>query len=381
MDPRTVASRVERLRHILDLSLSLVWRRKGKTLALFLVYAVVVFLPASVLFLVDSLRGMSRVLLREGPEIVVQRIVMGRHDLFPREYAERIRAIPGVAAARERLWGYYYDPGSQANYSFLAPGDPPADGTMVLGDGISKDRQAFPGDIMSFRTSGGRTMSLVVEQVLPGESSLLTADLVLVSERDFRELFGMPEGYSTDLAVQVRAPADMDAVAREIPARQPDARVTRRDDVLRTYDGLFDWRGGILAAILAFSALAFLVLIWDKASGLPPEERGEIGVLRAIGWEASDVLLLKVCEGAVVSIPAFLCGTLLAYAHVFPGKAFLITPVLKGWSTLYPDFLLTPSVGVGRIALLFGLTVVPYSAVAAVAARGAIAADPDAAMR
>jgi ABC-type lipoprotein release transport system permease subunit len=173
----------------------------------------------------------------------------------------------------------------------------------------------------------------------------------------------------------------MDAVAREIPARQPDARVTRRDDVLRTYDGLFDWRGGILAAILAFSALAFLVLIWDKASGLPPEERGEVGVLRAIGWEPSDVFLLKFCEGAVVSFPAFLCGTLLAYAHVFPGKAFLITPVLKGWSTLYPEFLLTPSVGAGRIALLFGLTVAPYSAVAALAARRAIAADPEAAMR
>jgi len=373
--------RAERARHILDLSLSLAWRRKGKNLALLLVYTLVVFLPTSVLLMVDALREMSSVLLRGGPAIVVQRIVMGRHDLFPAEYAATVRGIPGVAAARERLWGYYFDPGSQANYSFLVPGHPVADGTMAIGDGISKDRQAYPGDIMSFRTSTGRTTSLVVGQVLPEASGLLTADLVLVSERDFRELFGLPVGYATDLAVSLASPAEDAAVAREIPKRLPDARVTRREDVLRVYAEMFDWRGGILAAVLSLSALAFLILIWDKASGLGAEERREIGVLRATGWETSDTLLLKACEGAVVSLPAFLCGILLAYAHVFPGKAFLLTPVLKGWSTLYPEFLLTPFIPPGRVALLFCLTVVPYSAAAAVAALRAIATDPEEVMR
>jgi len=374
-------SRVERARHILDLSLSLSWRRKGKTVALFLVYALVVFLTTSVLFLADALRQMSSVLLRGAPEMVVQRIVMGRHDLLPPSYGEEIRKIPGVAAARGRLWGYYYDPGSQANYSFMVPASPMPEGTMSLGDGISRDRHAYEGDIMSFRTFAGKTMSLVVDRVLPEESGLLTADLILVSERDFRDLFGVPEGYYTDLAVSAGSPAESAAVAGEIPERLKDARVTRREDMLQTYAELFDWRGGILAVVLAFSALSFIILAWDRASGLTAAERREIGVLRATGWEKSDVLLLKLCEGAVVSLPAFLAGTLLAYAHVFPGKAFLLTPALQGWSTLYPEFLLTPVLRADRIALLFCLTVVPYSLISAAAARRAASADPDGVMR
>jgi ABC-type lipoprotein release transport system permease subunit len=70
-----------------------------------------------------------------------------------------------------------------------------------------------------------------------------------------------------------------------------------------------------------------------------------------------------------------------AYLHVFVGSAGLFAPVLKGWSTLSPDFRLTPSIGAMQVATLFFLTVVPYTVATVVPAWRAATADPDEVMR
>ena len=94
--------------------------------------------------------------------------------------------------------------------------------------------------------------------------------------------------------------------------------------------------------ILTGALLAFIIFAWDKASGLSLEERREIGILKAIGWETSDVLLMKFWEGMVVSLSSFLMGLILAYVHVFFTSSAFFEPALKGWAVLYPQFKLTP---------------------------------------
>ena len=66
---------------------------------------------------------------------------------------------------------------------------------------------------------------------------------------------------------------------------------------------------GMMIVILLGLLLAFIIFAWDKASGLSVEERKEIGILKAIGWETSDVILMKFWEGMVVSLSSFLTGT------------------------------------------------------------------------
>jgi ABC-type lipoprotein release transport system permease subunit len=131
-----------------------------------------------------------------------------------------------------------------------------------------------------------------------------------------------------------------------------------------------------------FGALAaFLLLAWDKATGLSAEEKREIGILKALGWETSDVLLLKFWEGAVISLSSFLIGVLLAYAHVFFTSATVFEPALKGWSVLYPEFRLRPAVSAYHAAVLFFLTVVPYTVATIIPSWRAATIDPDAVMR
>ncbi|MGZ8196472.1 MAG: hypothetical protein ACXWTH_12675 [Methylosarcina sp.] len=100
---------IEKQRYIIDFTISSLLRRKVKNLGLLALYTLIVFILASTMFFTHSIKKEASLILKGAPEIVVQKIVAGRHDLLPLRYAETIRKIRGVAAVESRLWGYYYD--------------------------------------------------------------------------------------------------------------------------------------------------------------------------------------------------------------------------------------------------------------------------------
>jgi ABC-type lipoprotein release transport system permease subunit len=170
-------------------------------------------------------------------------------------------------------------------------------------------------------------------------------------------------------------------VADKIRRLLPDTRPILRDEILRTYDSLFDWRSGLLLVIFAGAVAAFVIFAWDKATSLSMEERREMGVLKAVGWETSEVIAMKSWEGIIISLTAFFGGTLLAYVHVYFSSALLFEPVLKGWAVLYPRFQLVPQIDPYQILALFFLTVVPYTVATVIPSWSAATVDPDSIMR
>lgn len=373
---------INRQRALLDFALSSLARRKGKNLGLLVVYTLIVFLLASVMLFSHAIRREAAQVLIGTPEVLVQRLVAGRHDLMPASHVDAIRATRGVKSAEGRLWGYLFDPAAAANYTLMVPHDPPVTpGSVILGSGVAKLRDAAIGDIMSFRGHDGQMVPFTVQGTVSKDSALVSADLFLVAEADFRRLFGIPADRFTDIVVTVRNPREVRTVAEKIDAALPDTRIILRDEILRTYESVFDWREGILLVLLAGAILAFAIFAWEKASGLSAEERREIGILKAVGWETADVIRLKSLEGAVISVAAFLGGYLLAYLHVFHQGAALFEPVLKGWAVLYPDFELTPFVDELQVATLFFFTVFPYTLATVVPIWRAAIVDPDQVMR
>lgn len=373
---------LEKQRNIIDFTLSSLARRKGKNIALLMVYTLLVFLLASVMFFTHALRKEASLVLQGAPEIVVQRMAAGRHELVPARYLDAIRGIRGVSDVRGRLWGYYFDPVMSANYTLLVPGDAArAEGSIVVGQGVARSRLAAAGDLVAFRRYDGEPMVLLISDVLSAGSELVSSDLVLISEQDFRGLFGMAEGVFTDIVLTVRNTREVATVAGKVRNLLPDTRPIMKSEILRTYDTIFDWRSGLIVVILSAAVLAFVIFAWDKASGLSAEERKEIGILKAVGWETGDVLLMKFWEGTAVSLSSFLAGVLLAYIHVFFTDVVLFEPVLKGWSTLYPSFKLVPYVSAYQVSTLFFLTVVPYTVATIIPSWRAATIDPDSVMR
>jgi ABC-type lipoprotein release transport system permease subunit len=373
---------IDAQRNILDFTLSSLLRRKGKNAALALVYTLVVFLLASVMFFTHSIRKEAALILKETPEMVVQKLVAGRQDLIPLAYVDKIKAIRGVSSVKGRLWGYYYDPYFGVNYTFMAPdNDQVRPGTIATGQSIAKNREVEEGDFQSFRSYNNETRLFQVEKIFSAESAMISSDLILISQQDFRGLFNFPKTHVTDLVVTVRNPREISTIATKINSLLPDTRTITRDEILRTYDAVFNWRGGLLIVILFVAVFAFIIFAWDKASGLGAEERREIGILKAIGWETSDIITMKFWEGAVVSLTSFLSGILLAYAHIYFFSSILFAPVMKGWSVLYPDFRLVPFIDAYQISTLFFLTVIPYTVATIIPSWRASTIDPDLIMR
>ncbi len=373
---------LERYRSILDFTLASLARRKGKNLSLLAVYALVVFAVASVELFTLAVREQAARALVGAPELVVQRLSAGRHDLAPAGWVAAVSAIRGVSSARGRLWGYYYHPPSHANFTVLVPdrfwGAP---GEAVVGPGVARVSRVGVGRALSMAASDGTFLDLRVREIVPPAGEIVASDVVAVGEADFRRLFGTPTGTYTDVVARVANTREVVTVAAKVRRLLPEARTVTRAEMARTYEAIFDWRSGLMVAVLSAAILAFAIVAWDKASGLSAEERREIGVLKAVGWETRDVLLMKLLEGASVSLVAFGAGMLAAYAHVFLAGAALLRPVLEGWSGLYPDLQLVPFVSGLHLATLFFLTVVPYLAATTVPAWRAATVDPDEVMR
>jgi ABC-type lipoprotein release transport system permease subunit len=373
---------LQRQKYLIDFTLSSLLRRRAKNAGLLLVYTLIVFVLASVMLFTHALRHEAVHVLAEAPEIVLQRMVAGRHDLVPAGYLDRIGEVRGVQKKAGRLWGYFYDPAVKANYTLMVPPtDAPASGEAVIGAGIARARGLSVGDFVTWRGSDGQPHTLRIVRLLDSDSELVSSDLVLVSEDFFRGFFGVPPGQFTDLALSVRNPREVRKVAEKLTLLLPDARPILREEILRTYDAIFAWRQGVVYVLLVGAVLAFVVFAWDKASGLSAEERREIGILKAVGWETGDVIRMKFWEGALVSLTAFLLGYVAAYVHVFFANAALFEPVLKGWAVLYPHFQLTPTIDGLQLATLFFFTVFPYTVATIVPIWRAAITDPDTVMR
>jgi ABC-type lipoprotein release transport system permease subunit len=407
---------IEKQRYIIDFTLSSLLRRKVKNFGLLALYTLIVFILASTMFFTYSIKKEASLILKGTPEIIVQKIVAGRHDLFPVSYIDTLKSIRGVAAVESRLWGYYYDSLVSANYTLLTPptgggsanktqssakttvvenesgvdkskplfelgGAVLEPGTLIIGNGIARLRNIGKGDYMPFRAFDGNVLNFRIAGTLSSQSELVSSDLILITGEDFRKLFGIDNSYVTDVTVAVNNPSEIAMVASKIRIRLPQARPISRDEILRTYDSIFNWRGGMMIVIFSAAVLAFVIFAWDKASGLSAGERREIGILKAVGWETSDVIQLKFWEGAVVSLTAFFTGVILAYIHVFFTGSLVFEPALKGWSNLYPNFELTPFVNLEQLTTLFFLTVVPYTVATIVPIWRAATIDPDSAMR
>ncbi len=368
--------------NILDYAISSLLRRKRKNIALLSVYTIIVSILASTIFFVHSIKQEAATALKEAPDIVVQRTMAGRHNLIPPGYADKIAAIRGVERVSPRLWGYYYDPVFGANYTVITTeAHPIKPGEILIGEGVARNQRVISGDMLTFKAASGQPLLLTVSGTLPAEAELVASDTVIMSAGDFTGMFGFPSGFATDLAVTVPNRSEIATVAARIFAELPDTRPILKSEILRTYESIFDWRGGMMLVILSSALISFVIFAWDKAAGLSAEERREIGTLKSVGWDTSDILILKFWEGIVISLTAFLFGLLIGYLHVYLLNAPLFAQALKGWSILYPDFRLHPSIDFYQLSILFTFSVIPYTAATIIPSWLAATTDPDDAMR
>lgn len=374
--------------NLLDYSAGSLARKWGRNLAVASIFGLVVFLFASFQLLRSGIAEMSSVLLSSAPDITVQQLVAGRQNAIRTDTVNRFDGIYGIRSVERRIWGYYFDEANGANYTILglenavlqhlpenevhwldpqvSLGGP--DGRVVIGEKVGRllqlgDRRRFslfrPDLSMQSFTVAGRFLN---------ETENIAGDMILMTLTDARKLFAMSENEVTDLVLRIGNPLEIETIARKISDLLPGTRVITRAQITKTYEGVFSYRSGLGIICLLTTLAAFIVLSWDKATGLSAEELREVAILKILGWQTGDILLLRFFEALVVALVAFGIGYFAAWIHVGFFGGGLLTPVMLGWSVLRPELQLVPAFRVSDLLLLLSLTVLPYLCATAVPA-------------
>jgi ABC-type lipoprotein release transport system permease subunit len=384
--------------NILDYALQTFWRRKLKNVSVIIVFAAVIFLVASFQLTTSSLVKSARKSLARAPEIVVQKMSAGRQESIPLAYNKKMGAIFGIQIIVPRVWGYYFDEINGANYTviginpalmpmgreldivFEEGGHFPKPGEAALGSGILQSLALEGRQVFSMYRPDLTLKTFRIGGIFDSVTDFLTSDTLITTLEDGRDLFGLDEEKVTDFCVYVRNPNEIETIAKKISTALPDTRVVTRPQIEKTYKMVFSWRSGFASVCILTALTAFIIFAWDKASGLSPEERREIAILKILGWQTADILLMRFWEGLLVSILAFIAGYLGAFIHVVFFSAGFFRPVLVGWSVLIPDLTLVPDVTLSDMLLVLSFSVLPYLAATVIPAWRSSIISPDAAM-
>jgi ABC-type lipoprotein release transport system permease subunit len=384
MDPHPLG----RLLNILDYAISSLRRKLLKNLLVLVVFTAVVFLFSSLLLTKSALTDMAGQLLAAAPDITVQQLSGGRQVSITTAAEDQLQGIPGIRQIRKRIWGYYFDEKNGANYTVIGLPQSKAEESSNLGHILAEGRLPQPEEQGKVALSAAvrqqlglgerrffslfrpdlKLLSFEVIGILADISDPLAADTILMNEADARALFAVADGQVTDLLVAVANPLEIETIAMKISERLPGVRVITKNRINKTYRAVFGWRSGFAAGCLLLTLSAFVILSWDKASGLSGEELREVGILKILGWQTGDILLLRFYEALLIALLAFLSGWLLAWIHVASFQAALFRPIMLGWSVLRPNFALLPPLAATDLLLVFSVSVLPYLAATAVPA-------------
>jgi ABC-type lipoprotein release transport system permease subunit len=374
-------------------------RRRAKAIALVGGLAFAVALVAAVLFLADALRGEAERARSAIPDVVVQRLVAGRPATLKLADAKALEQIPSVSRIEPRVWGYLFLPSLQGNVTVvgvregsaaltvapngaLAAGKDLAHGAheMVAGTTLARALGLRVGDGLQLPSAGPSPL-LTLAGTFDSSVELYAADVVLCDEADARAVLGMAPDEATDLALTVKNPDEARVVSRTVLDRLPGTRVVEKELLGRVYALAYGRRAGLVLAASIPALLALFILAWDRASGLGPDERREIAILKAMGWSTKDVLSAKMLEALLVGAAGTAMGLALAYGWVFLAGAPGLRPALVGWSVLYPEAPLTPMVDVAQLVGVALAVLAPFVGLSIVPAWRAAGTDPMEAMR
>lgn len=388
--------------YLIEFAINAILRAKGKNIFIMVVFTTLVALLSSIFFITSSIKYELDTTVESLPDIIVQKIKAGREYDIETNRVDNIISIAGVESASPRVWGYYYFANAGVNFSIVGINQYEeqyksslesivekidfdkleANNSMLLGRGVREImKKSYYRDYFNFIKPNGKLKRVYIAGVFNAETNLESNDMIILPQKDAREIFGMSEDMATDIVVRVSNPQEIPTVAGKIKLLYPDTRVITKDDLKVSYQNIFDYKSGIFLALFTISIFTFFIIIYDKTSGLSSQEKQEIGVLKAVGWSIDDILKEKFYEASIISIISYTLGIIIAFGFVYIFHAPILRGIFEGYSQLKTDFALPFLFDIQTLFLIFFLSVPIYIGATIIPAWRASSLDVDEVIR
>ncbi len=388
--------------YLLEFSINALLRAKAKNISILLIFTLLVALLSSIFFISNSIRYELNSVVDTLPEIIIQKVKGGREYDIEIDRVDDIIAINGVKSVIARVWGYYYFANAGVNFSIIGINQYEeqyksslerltnrvdfdtleANSSMLVGIGVRDImKRNYYNRYFNFIKPNGKLKKMTIAGVFRDDILLESNDIILMSQRDAREILGISPSMATDIVVKVANPKEVSTIAEKIKFIYPDTRVVTKDDLKISYRNIFDYKSGLFLALFTISLFTFFMIVYDKSSGLNSQEKQEIGVLRAVGWSIDDILKEKFYEAFIISFISYLLGVILALFYVYILNAPLLRYIFEGYSKLKTPFELPFILDIETLAIIFFLSVPIYIGATIIPAWRASSLDVDEVIR
>jgi len=363
--------------HFLTLQL---FRERQKHIATLLLSVLLVFLLSSTLFISSSLRYSLSQTLSSEPDFVVSKIQGGTPTATPLAWMDELVEIYGISKVTPRLYGrYFFKPKAT---SFLIVGvdfleeqshqalEKLMDKTdlksfltgnkMLVGQGVKHFLEAnFYDQSYKFLTPKGKFITVAIAQTLPTQSNLLSNDMIIMPLELARQILGYGDAEVSDIAFNVPNPDEWQNISDKIASLHYDLRVVTKEEVAKSYEHLYNYKGGLFLVLFLILLATFLLILYQRYSMVYSSEKRQIGLLRAMGWSIADVLRLKFTETLIIVLFAFILGVILGYLYVFVLDAPLLSAIFLGAENLNNHLHFFPVVEFSTLGSIFLLYALP----------------------
>jgi ABC-type lipoprotein release transport system permease subunit/YHS domain-containing protein len=206
------------------------------------------------------------------------------------------------------------------------------------------------------------SMDFMVRRTLPAAQGLVDHDLVFMHQGDARSLLGLAPNTSSDLAVWVFLDSEMEAIQPDLRAALSfPAAITTRRESLGASKAQIERAAGRRTTLLGPALLA-LVLLASAAVRIQHGGRGEMGLLKSLGWTTSDLVRLHSFRALLIGAPAVCVGWTLAYAVVFLPELGWASSWVTGSIEASPNLMLTADGAALTLIEVGSMALAPYLA-------------------
>lgn len=380
----------------------LLFKHRIKHIAVFFISTLIVSVLSSVLLLSNALQEEIHDTLSSQPDFIIQKMRSGKSVNTPLTWADEFHSIEGITKVQARVYGqYFYAPNghyfnivgidffeehNSEKLKQLIKGidmkaflDKP---NMIIGQGVKAFLAQYHFfDYYVFRSPDLSKTEVNIYQSFPKESALVSNDMIIMDIDLARQILGISEDESTDIALYSPNELEADNIYIKLVLKHFDIRIIQKPDIAKAYEQLFNYKGGLFLILYMIVLLTFMMILYQRYSMVQSSDKKEIGILRAVGWSIKDVIILKVTESFVVALFAFLIGFIAAFIYVFYLDAPLLGAIFYGFSNLPTDISLSKSIDLSLMSLLFLFYILPFMAAVLIPSWRASVIDPLEAMR